>query len=162
MGGSLLHVGNRAFLFDHTSKDETSYEATRRSVYLPVIRNHIQDALWLFDCTDGAVPNGDRSTSTIASQALWLLNADLPMDAAEAIAASVLAAAPGDTHMQTQLVFRRVLGRAPSEEEATWLAERVTNLCSLLSSLPPTEGGTEPGEGSAVIGKHGDRGLYAQ
>jgi cytochrome c553 len=146
MGGSLLHVGNRAFLFDHTSKDETSYEATRRSVYLPVIRNHIQDALWLFDCTDGAVPNGDRSTSTIASQALWLLNADLPMDAAEAIAASVLAAAPGDTHMQTQLVFRRVLGRAPSEEEATWLAERVTNLCSLLSSLPPTEGGTEPGE----------------
>ena len=134
MGGSLLHVGNREFLFDHTSKDETRYDVPRRSVYLPVIRNHIQDALWLFDCTDGAVPDGDRATSTIASQALWLLNADLPMDAAEAIAASVLAAAPGDTALRTDLVFRRVLGRRPSDAEAAWLVERVAEMRPLVET----------------------------
>jgi cytochrome c553 len=133
MGGSLLHVGNREFLFDHTSKDETDYDVTRRSVYLPVIRNHIQDALWLFDCTDGAVPDGDRATSTIASQALWLLNADLPMDAAASIAAAVLAAAPGDTAMQTRLVLRRVLGRQPSNAEADWLAGQVAAMRPLVA-----------------------------
>jgi hypothetical protein len=136
MGGSLLHVGNREFLFDHTSKDETDYDVTRRSVYLPVIRNHIQDALWLFDCTDGAVPDGDRATSTIASQALWLLNADLPMDAAAGIAAQVLAAAPGDTAMQTYLVFRRLLGRQPSEAEADWLAAQVATMRPLVVDEP--------------------------
>ena len=134
MGGSLLHVGNREFLFDHTSKDETDYDVPRRSIYLPVIRNHIQDALWLFDCTDGAVPDGDRATSTIASQALWLLNAELPMDAAERIAGDLLTAAPGDTAMQTRLVFRRVLGRLPSDAEAAWLAEQVAGMRPLVDT----------------------------
>jgi hypothetical protein len=133
MGGSMLHVGNREFLFDHTSKDETDYDVPRRSVYLPVIRNHIQDALWLFDCTDGAVPDGDRATSTIASQALWLLNAELPMHAAEQIAADILAAAANDQKMQAQLVFRRVLGRMPAEGEAAWFASRVEAIGSLLA-----------------------------
>ena len=106
----------------------------RRSIYLPVIRNHIQDALWLFDCTDGAVPDGDRATSTIASQALWLLNAELPMDAAERIAGDLLTAAPGDTAMQTRLVFRRVLGRLPSDAEAAWLAEQVAGMRPLVDT----------------------------
>jgi len=43
MNGSLLHVANREFIFNHTSKDETSYDSRRRSVYLPVIRNHLYD-----------------------------------------------------------------------------------------------------------------------
>ena len=33
MGGSLLHVGNREFLFNHLSKDTTKYDSRKRSVY---------------------------------------------------------------------------------------------------------------------------------
>ncbi|NBS27133.1 MAG: DUF1553 domain-containing protein, partial [Gammaproteobacteria bacterium] len=130
MGGSMLHVGNREFLFDHTSKDETDYDVPRRSVYLPVIRNHIQDALWLFDCTDGAVPDGDRATSTIASQALWLLNAELPMHAAEQIAADILAAAANDQKMQAQLVF--LVARAQAVEEVKVQTLLGIFLCQLV------------------------------
>ncbi len=43
MGGSMLHVKNREFLFNHTSQDNTKYESRRRSLYLPVIRNHQYD-----------------------------------------------------------------------------------------------------------------------
>ncbi len=142
MGGSLLHVGNREFVFNHTSKDETSYDAPRRSVYLPVIRNHIQDALWLFDCTDGAVANGDRATSTVASQALWLLNAQLPLDAAQRIAESVMAAAPHDTSTRTLLLFRRILGRQPTAAEAAWLGRR---LDALRATLRNDDAGTAGG-----------------
>ncbi|MFM8892821.1 MAG: DUF1553 domain-containing protein, partial [Planctomycetia bacterium] len=117
MGGSLLHVANRAFVFDHTSKDQTSYDSCRRSVYLPVIRNHISDALWLFDCTDGAVGSGDRPTSTVASQALYLLNGELVITTAEAIATAVVAAAPHDADSRTHLLFRRLFGRQPSKDE---------------------------------------------
>ena len=117
MGGSLLHVANRAFVFDHTSKDQTSYDSCRRSVYLPVIRNHISDALWLFDCTDGAVGSGDRSTSTVASQALYLLNGEFVMATAETIAGAIVAAAPHDVDSRTHLLFRRLFGRQPSAGE---------------------------------------------
>jgi hypothetical protein len=44
----------------------------------------------------------------------------------------VLAAAPGDMAMQTHLVFRRVLGRQPSEAEADWLAEQVAAMRPLV------------------------------
>ena len=48
MGGSMLHVKNREFLFDHTSKDNTDYSSLRRSVYLPVISNNLYDFFQLF------------------------------------------------------------------------------------------------------------------
>jgi cytochrome c553/mono/diheme cytochrome c family protein len=86
MGGSLLHVGNRDYLFDHTSKDNTNYDSRRRAVYLPVIRNNLYDLFQLFDATDATVPNGDRATSTVATQALFMLNSPLLLDCARALA----------------------------------------------------------------------------
>ena len=52
MGGSLLHVKNRDYFFDHTSKDKTQYDSRRRSVYLPVVRNNTYDVFQLFDFPD--------------------------------------------------------------------------------------------------------------
>src|SRR5207247_1905116 len=49
MAGSLLQVENRAYFFDHTSKDRTKYDTRRRSVYLPIVRNHLFDVFDLFD-----------------------------------------------------------------------------------------------------------------
>ena len=72
MGGSMLHVKNREFLFDHTSKDNTDYSSLRRSVYLPVIRNNLYDFFQLFDFNDASVINGNRETTTVAPQALFL------------------------------------------------------------------------------------------
>ena len=66
MGGSLLHVKNREFLFDHTSKDGTRYDVPRRSIYLPVIRNHLYDLFQLFDYVDESVTTSDRATTTVA------------------------------------------------------------------------------------------------
>ena len=54
--GSLLHVKNREYLFDHTSKDMTKYDSRRRSVYLPVVRNNLYDVFQLFD-----FPDADRA-----------------------------------------------------------------------------------------------------
>lgn len=86
MGGSLLHVKNREFLFDHTSKDNTRYDAPVRSVYLPVIRNHLYDMFQLFDYVDDSVTNSDRATTTVAPQALFLMNGELAIEAAQQLA----------------------------------------------------------------------------
>ncbi len=117
MGGSMLHVDNREFFFDHTSKDETNYDSLRRSVYLPVVRNHLYDVFSLFDYTDASVPNGDRAVSTVAPQALFMMNSDLVAQAAEAVAEELLQDRSRDDDARIQQLFLRLYGRPPSAGE---------------------------------------------
>ena len=133
MGESMLHVKNREFLFDHTSKDLTSYDSFRRSVYLPVIRNNLYDAMSLFDCTDGTVPNGDRGSSTVASQALFLMNSPLVMAAAEHLAQD-LCSSSSDFTARAARLSRTVLGRKLSSAELQELQRAATALQSQLEA----------------------------
>jgi mono/diheme cytochrome c family protein len=128
MGQSMLHVKNREFLFDHTSKDGTRYNSFRRSIYLPVIRNNLYDAMSLFDCTDGAVPNGDRGSSTVASQALFLMNSPLVLQAAEHLARQLLDESP-EFAVRADRLLLRTLGRPATPADIQHLqqaAERLT------------------------------------
>lgn len=89
-GQSLLHVKNREFLFNHTSIDQTKYDSHLRSIYLPVIRNHLYDVFSLFDYADAANVKGSRDATTIAPQALFMMNSRLVYDAAQALAKDLL------------------------------------------------------------------------
>lgn len=111
MGGSLLHVKNRGYFFDHTSKDETRYNVPRRSVYLPVVRNHLYDVFTLFDYTDASVMTGDRASTTVAPQALFLLNSDLVEQASRRLARTVLASQATDDSERIDRLCEHVLGR---------------------------------------------------
>src|SRR5690606_24238508 len=117
MGGSLLHVGNREFIFNHTSKDETNYNSVRRSVYLPVIRNNLFDGFSLFDYTDASVPNAVRESSTVAPQALYALNSELVLTAAEKLAEQLLGQDAENVSARITMLFERTLGRLPQESE---------------------------------------------
>src|SRR5207253_10298862 len=105
-GGSLLHVKNREYLFDHTSKDTTSYDSRRRSLYLPVIRNHLYDVFPLFDFPDPAVPNGDRATTTVAPQALFLMNSAWVAQVCERLAGRLLDDAGADAAARVRRLYR--------------------------------------------------------
>lgn len=122
MGGSLLHVGNREFIFNHTSKDDTSYDARRRSVYLPVIRNNLYDGFSLFDYNAADVVQGDRQSSTVAPQALYLLNSELLIEAADSLARQ-LVEWPGDDAGRVEQLFLRTLSRYPETQETERVLE---------------------------------------
>ena len=115
-GPSLQHVENRGYLFDHTSRDTTRYDTHRRSLYLPVIRNHVCDALHLFDFPDPAVPNGDRSTSTVAPQALFLLNSEFALDVSRRLAVRLL---EREEEARLTELYMLAYGRPPSRDEQT-------------------------------------------
>ena len=146
MGQSMLHVRNREFLFDHTSKDGTRYDSFRRSIYLPVIRNNLYDAMSLFDCTDGAVPNGDRGSSTVASQALFLMNSPLVIQASEHLARQLLQHS-SDFTARAELLHLKTLGRPASPADIQNLqlaADRLTQQLQTESaaaaeSSPPAD-----------------------
>jgi mono/diheme cytochrome c family protein len=116
MGGSLLKVKNRGYLFDHTSIDTTDYNSARRSLYLPVIRNNVFEMFQLLDFPDPAVPTGDRATTTVAPQALMMMNSDFVMQAADALAGRVLTTDSTDSE-RVKEIYVTCLGREPSDEE---------------------------------------------
>ncbi len=142
MGGSMLHVGNREFIFNHTSKDETSYESLRRSVYLPVVRNHLYDIFHLFDYSDASVVNGSRATSTIAPQALFMMNSPLVVRAAQQLADQLLGAyeQPGD---RVQQLYRRAWGRGATDSEVARAIQFVDRQKSLLGDDSNKDGVAE-------------------
>jgi hypothetical protein len=116
IGGSVLKVKNRGYLFDHTSIDLTDYTSNRRSLYLPVIRNHVYDLFQLLDFPDPAVPTGDRSTSTVAPQALLMMNSDFVMQAAERLADRVVEEHDSNAE-RLSAVVNAIFGRDGTRDE---------------------------------------------
>ena len=117
LGGSLLTVKNREFVFNHTSQDKSTYDLRRRSIYLPVIRNHLYDVFQLFDSTDATVLSGDRATSTVSPQALFLMNSDWVASVATATAGRIVQADASKAGRVARL-FLEAYGRTPSEAES--------------------------------------------
>ena len=118
LGGSLLTVKNRDYFFDHTSKDLTDYKSQRRSLYLPVVRNNVYDVFQLLDYPDAAIPTGDRSTTTIAPQALLMMNSDLVMKCSSNLASKIWTeSSRGDHSQRVTFAYVSVFGREPSAGE---------------------------------------------
>jgi mono/diheme cytochrome c family protein len=115
-GGSLLQVKNREFFFDHTSQDKTSYSSRRRSLYLPVVRNNIYDLFQLLDYPDAAVTSGDRATTTIAPQALLMLNSELVLQSSAQLAARVFISGNSD-EARIEWLYAQCYGRAATTDE---------------------------------------------
>lgn len=117
-GTSLLHVGNREFLFDHTSIDKTKYDSHLRAIFLPVIRNHLYDLYDLFDYSDAATVQGDRGSTIVAPQALFMLNSALVHDSAKRLAQRLQATDFASDEQRIRYLHLALYGRNPTKQEA--------------------------------------------
>jgi hypothetical protein len=87
-----------------------------RSVYLPVIRRQLPEVLTLFDFADATVVAGERSTTTVPAQGLFLLNNVWVISQSRATADLLVAAQPGDA-ARIKEGYLRVFGRRPTDQE---------------------------------------------
>jgi len=87
-----------------------------RSVYLPILRDRLPDALEVFDAAEPSFVIGDRDETNVATQALYLMNDKDVIAAADAFAARVLAL-PGDEDTHIGQAFVLALGRKPGGTE---------------------------------------------
>jgi hypothetical protein len=135
LGGKSVPLRNRQFVFDHTSVDHTRYESPRRTLYLPIIRNHLFSLLEQFDFPDPTMPVGDRQATTVAPQSLLLMNADWVIASAErlAIACESHASAPD---ARIEWLFKQVFQRGPSEREKDHWLEFLTAIDPELAAQP--------------------------
>lgn len=85
-----------------------------RSVYLPVIRNDLPELFDVFDFADPHSTTGGRPETNVATQSLYMLNADAVMDAAEATAQRLLEC---DAPSRVSRMFELVVNTPPTEAE---------------------------------------------
>jgi Protein of unknown function (DUF1553) len=122
MGGTfLVSTPFQDLSVSGVARDGHLYESSRRSVYLPVLRSALYDVFQTFDFPDPAVTNGDRATTTVASQALFMMNGKNVEQASERLAESLLNDGEITDCERLDRACRRVLGRpAAPEERSRW------------------------------------------
>ncbi len=97
------------------------YQSPRRSVYLPVLRGAVSEFFQAFDFPDPAILNGDRATTIVASQALFMMNSSLVRQSAERLADMLLCDTFSSDHERMRYACRRLFGRpAEPEDLAAW------------------------------------------
>ncbi|MGH8248192.1 MAG: DUF1553 domain-containing protein, partial [Gammaproteobacteria bacterium] len=92
----------------------------RRSVYVFVKRSVILPMIEVFDCPDTTVSSPARSSSTVAPQALALLNNEFVLAQSRSLAGRVVQEAGADTRARIQYAYRLALGRSANANELKW------------------------------------------
>lgn len=106
------------------------YQSGRRAVYWPLLRNAVPELIATFDGADPSLVVGNRNVSSVATQALFMMNSAWVMEQSELAARDLLSnAGPDDKTLST--AFQRLLGREPTEAEK--------RACLEYLETPPTE-----------------------
>lgn len=94
-----------------------SDQTGRRSVYVKVLREDVDDCFDIFDGADSNLVIGNRATSNIATQALFLLNSPFVVEQAQLAAKKLLSEKHADDAAQIRAAYLTALGREPRPKE---------------------------------------------
>jgi len=109
-------------------------EVTYRSAYLPIVRGMVPEFLSLFDVADPELVTGQRDVTTIAPQALYMMNSPVVLQAAETTANNLLTNSwLTDDKSRVDQAFRLMLGRPPDAQQR---ADVLAFLNNYAASLP--------------------------
>ena len=124
VGGKTMPHKNFANLNAQSySRDPMLYASRRRSVYLPVLRSALYEMFAAFDFANPSTSNGDRGSTMVAPQALFMLNSDLVEEASEGFAARLVRETTGSDAKRIALAHEIAFSRkAEVEEIENWSA----------------------------------------
>lgn len=106
----------------------------RRSIYLPVIRDHLPDVLEQFDVANPNLVTGDRDVTNVPLQGLYLLNGPFVQEMAAALAKR-LQSSPNPIEQAFQLCFNRKPDAQEIALAETFLRTTSANESKLLPAL---------------------------
>ena len=87
-----------------------------RSIYLPIVRDQVPEVLSLFDFPDASLVTGERDTTNVPSQSLYLMNSTEVRRLADSFAQR-LASYEADEQGKLVYAFMLAFGRQPRPEE---------------------------------------------
>ncbi|MGI8980975.1 MAG: DUF1553 domain-containing protein [Pirellulaceae bacterium] len=116
MGGTQLGIENRKYVTSTANVDPVVYTGHRRSVYLPVVRSALYDVFQAFDFADPSVASGKRDSTTVAPQALFMMNSQIASQQSRALS-ELLAQTTPDDAARIRLLYERTYSRPPTDLE---------------------------------------------
>ncbi|MFM7110683.1 MAG: DUF1553 domain-containing protein, partial [Planctomycetota bacterium] len=112
------------------------YHVDRRTVYLPITRSSLYEFLQAFDFADPGSSNGERVTTTVAPQALALLNSRLMNEKTFSWARKLLSDRAATDQERIRSVFLAAYSRPPEKPEMEEAAKFITRLKTRFSGDP--------------------------
>lgn len=114
----------------------TDAQSRHRSVYLPIVRNALPEALELFDAPDPSLVVGVRDITTVPAQSLFLMNSPFLIQQSRHFASRLLAVGDLGDSARVAMAFRLAFNREPTQEETT----QATNFVKRSqAAIEPTE-----------------------
>jgi hypothetical protein len=137
IGGTLLKTPNFDYVTNDQSGNGAQYDKSRRSIYLPVIRNAVFDVFQVFDFVEPSLLSGKRASTTVAPQALFLLNGEFVLAQSRALAQQLLANEDADDAGRVRSAYQKAYGRDPAADEVAAVLEYIKNYETKLAAREP-------------------------
>ncbi|MFZ4765270.1 MAG: PSD1 and planctomycete cytochrome C domain-containing protein, partial [Roseimicrobium sp.] len=115
-----------------------------RSIYLPIIRDNVPEALALFDFANPGLVTGDRESTNVPSQSLYLMNNDQVVSLSDAFARRVYDSAK-DNPSRVANAYWMAFGRAPTPQEALATRTFFSEYSQDAGKAKATKGGKDIG-----------------
>lgn len=113
--------------------EAVAIENKHRSVYLPLVRLITPKSLEVFDFAEQGTVTGSRDTTTVPTQALYLLNDPFVLQQAESLAKRVLAREDLDDVGRVKLAYQVMLCRQASANEIERATGYITDYAAAAS-----------------------------
>src|SRR5262249_13028604 len=124
------------------SRNYDGYDSERRSVYLPVVRSALYEPFEAWDFPDPSVPAGRRAVTTVAPQALLLMNSKLVQQQMRNMAERLLARSDLDDAGKVRWAYNLAFARPPGPAEVERALEFLRRYedAAATEALPAGEG----------------------
>jgi hypothetical protein len=119
--------------------NETADHALCRSVYLPLLRGVTPAALAAFDPVDQTLVSGQRESTTVPTQALFMLNSSFVARESLALAERLLAEKAASDADRIQRAYRLIVNRAPDSREISRAEKFIAEYESDYPKAAPVE-----------------------
>ena len=117
MGGSILTYKDRQYVANTSKGSSVDYDRPIRAAYIPVLRSSLYEVFQAFDLPDPTSPNGDRDSTVVAPQALFMMNSSVMLNHSKKMAEGLLSRPDLDDQARIRDAYERALGRQPSSKE---------------------------------------------
>lgn len=104
-----------------------------RSIYLPLLRTLVPPSLETFDFADQGLVTGHRETTTVATQALYLLNDPFVRRSALSFAERLLALNTQDESARVEQSYLVLFGRKPTTDEVAQAGHYIAEYTALAA-----------------------------
>ena len=114
--GSILTYKDRQYVSNTSKGGDIDYDRQIRSVYIPVVRSSLYDVFRAFDLPDPSSLNGDRDSTVVAPQALFMMNSSVMLQHSLKLAERLMSTQQDDA-ARIREAYESALSRPPTPQE---------------------------------------------